>query len=42
MSFRKLTFLSVFLLVACDQAVTDVPNDEAIAWPVGNFGAVTG
>jgi carbonic anhydrase len=42
MSFRKLAFLSVFLVVACDQSVTDVPNDEAIAWPVDNFGAVTG
>jgi carbonic anhydrase len=42
MSLRKLAFLSLFLVVACDQSVTDVPNDEAIVWPVDNFAAVTG
>lgn len=42
MAFRKFALLSVFLVVACDQSVTDVPNDEAIAWPVDNFDAVTG
>ncbi len=42
MFLRKLAFLSLFLVVACDRSVTDVPNDEAIAWPVDNFAAITG